>query len=328
MLLREQGDVDSSPLQEAEVADPTPGDGEVRVRVSVCAVCRTDLHVVEGDLPLRKRPIIPGHEVVGVVDQLGRGASRFAAGVRVGVAWLRHTDGSCRFCRQGRENLCEGAQYTGWTHDGGYAQYVVAPQDFVYALGDGEDALMAPLLCAGLIGYRSWQRSRTPEGGKLLLVGFGSSAHIVLQMARHRGQEVYVVSRDQKHRQLALELGAGWAGERCEDLPARMDGAILFAPAGQLVGPVMQSLEKGSRCAIAGIHLSDIPAMNYQRHLFYEKELVSVTANTRADGLALLKEAGAAHVRPHVRTYPLRQANQALQDLKHDRIEGTAVLVV
>ncbi len=328
MLLERQGDIDTAPLRAAEVADPTPGAGEIRVRVGVCAVCRTDLHVVEGDLSPQKLPIIPGHQVVGRVDQLGPGAGRFSPGQRVGIAWLRHTDGTCRFCRQGRENLCDHPGFTGWTADGGYAQYAVVPEDFAYELPEGEDVLLAPLLCAGLIGYRALERARTPAGGKLLLVGFGSSAHIVMQIARHRGHAVYVVTRDEGHRQLARDLGAAWAGGRCEELPEKMDGAILFAPAGGLVPPIMASLEKGAVCSVAGIHVSDIPPLNYERHLFWEKELVSVTANTRQDGRALLKEAAEAQVRPHVRTYPLADANRALQDLKHDRIDGTGVLVV
>jgi propanol-preferring alcohol dehydrogenase len=286
------------------------------------------LHVVEGDLPLRKMPIIPGHQIVGTVEQLGEGARRFAVGQRVGIAWLRHTDGTCRFCRRGKENLCDNASYTGWTDDGGYAELAVVPEDFAYALPEGDAALLSPLLCAGLIGYRALQRARTPPQGKLLLVGFGSSAHIVMQIARHRGHVVYVVTRDEGHRQLARELGAVWAGGHCEDLPEKMEGAILFAPAGALVPPIMAALDKGAACSMAGIHVSDIPPLNYDRHLFWEKELVSVTANTRDDGKALLKEAAEARVRPHITTYPLSEANRALRDMKHDRIDGTGVLVV
>jgi propanol-preferring alcohol dehydrogenase len=327
MLLERQADIGASPLREAEVPDPQPGAGEIRVRVQVCAICRTDLHIIEGDLPLLKTPIIPGHQVVGTVDQLGEGSTRFSPGQRVGIAWLHHTDGTCRFCLRGKENLCDHARYTGWTNDGGYAQYTVAPEDFVYELPEGDDVLLSPLLCAGLIGYRALQRARTPPEGKLLLVGFGSSAHIVLQIARHRGHPVYVVTRDEQHRQLARGLGAVWAGEHCEDLPEKMDGAILFAPAGGLVPPIMEALDKGAACSMAGIHVSDIPPLNYDRHLFWEKELVSVTANTRADGRALLKEAADAGVMPHVQTYTLNEANRALQDMKHDRIDGTGVLL-
>jgi propanol-preferring alcohol dehydrogenase len=301
----------------------------MRVRVRACAACRTDLHVIEGDLPPRRIPVVPGHQVVGTVDALGRGAGRFARGDRVGVAWLRSTCGACRYCAAGRENLCESSTYTGWTHDGGYAEYCCVPEAWAYAIPPRfDDAEATPLLCAGIIGYRALRRSQVPRGGRLALYGFGSSAHITLQVARHWGCRVYVATRDEAHRRLALDLGAEWAGGAGEALPVKCDSAIVFAPAGALVPVALRALDKGGTVALAGIHMSDVPAMAYEPHLFWEKTLQSVTANTREDGLALLREAAAIPIRPRVRRYALADANRALQDLAGDRVEGTAVLVV
>ncbi|HYB41771.1 MAG TPA: zinc-dependent alcohol dehydrogenase family protein [Candidatus Methylomirabilis sp.] len=328
MLLRAQSSIATSPLAPADLPLPEPGPGEVRVRVVACGACRTDLHVIEGDLPLRRSPIVPGHQAVGVVELAGPHAVRFRPGDRVGIAWLRSTCGRCRFCAAGRENLCEQSAYTGWTHDGGYAQYCCVPEAFAYAIPPAfDDAEAAPLLCAGIIGYRALRRSLVPRGGRLALYGFGSSAHITLQVARRWGCAVYVVTRDEAHRRLALELGAEWAGDAGADLPAKVDSAILFAPAGALVPVALRALEKGGTLALAGIYMSDVPAMAYEPHLFWEKTLQSVTANTRADGEALLREAAAIPIRPRVRRYGLADANRALQDLRADRVEGTAVLV-
>ena len=321
--------VDDSPLAMRDVEEPSPGPGEVKVRVIACGVCRTDLHIIEGDLPQQKLPVIPGHQVVGIVDELGEGCAQFLTGDRIGIAWLRSTDGTCKFCRSVRENLCPDSRYTGYHSDGGYAEYAVVPENFAYELPDGfDDITGAPLLCAGLIGYRALERAQVPPAGKVLLAGFGSSAHIVLQIALHRGLDVYVSSRSESHLEMAREMGAVWAGVDVTDLTEKMDGAILFAPVGTLVPPLMSVLDRGGTLAIAGIHLTDVPSLRYQEHLFYDKQIRSVAANTREDGRRLLAEAVQAGVKPHVTTYPLAEANRALQDMKHSRIGGTGVLVI
>lgn len=328
MVLREIAPIETSPLVYEEFPTPTPGPGEVRLKVGCCAVCRTDLHVIEGDLPKQNLPIIPGHQVVGFVDALGPGCRRLRVGDRVGIAWLRHTCGQCAFCTHGWENLCESSRFTGYHEHGGYAEYAVAPEDYTYLIPDSfEDVAAAPLLCAGIIGYRALKRSNLQPGEKLALYGFGSSAHVVLQIALHRGCEVYVVTRGEKHREFARQMGATWVGERAEEMPAFVNSAIIFAPVGELVPPALEKLEKGGTLALAGIHMSDVPSMDYEHHLFYEKNIHSVTANTREDGCELLAEAAAIPIRPHVTTYPLRDGNRALQDLKADRLSGTGVLV-
>jgi propanol-preferring alcohol dehydrogenase len=329
MLLERSADIHESPLVLRDLPVPEPRPGEVRLRVRCCALCRTDLHVIEEDLPPAKRPVIPGHQVVGIVDRLGAGCRRLSPGQRIGVAWLRHTCGACPFCRAGRENLCEQSRFTGYHEDGGFAEYAVVPEEFAYLIPDAfSDPEAAPLLCAGIIGYRALARSQLPAGGRLGIYGFGSSAHVVIQIALNRGCEVYVVTRGARHRDLAREMGATWVGERAEELPVRVDSAILFAPAGELVPAALAKLEKGGTLALAGIHLSDIPSLNYEQSLFYERSLCSVTANTRDDGRNLLDEAARIPIRPHATLYPLVDANRALQDLKDDRINGTGVLVV
>ncbi len=329
MILHEHASVDASPLRLEEVAEPTPGPGQVRMKVSACAVCRTDLHVIEGDLPPQRMPIIPGHQVVGVVDRVGEGVSTVRVGQRVGVGWLRHVDGDCRFCRRGLENLCPASRYTGYHEHGGYAPYAVAPADFAHVLpAHYDDPSVSPLLCAGLIGYRALQRAQTPDGGRLLLVGFGASAHLVMQIAVHRGYRVYVASQTAAHRELAESMGAHWTGADLADCPDKVDAAVLFAPAGRLVPGCLEALDRGGKLSIAGIHLTDVPTLNYEQHLFYEKEVRSVTANTRADARALLSEAVAANVQPRTTAYPLADANRALQDVKHSRIDGAAVLMI
>ena len=343
MLLREIAPIESSPLEWVDLPTPEPGPGEVRVRVHCCAVCRTDLHVIEGDLPRQKLPIIPGHQIVGTVEKLGpplagsRPETRISLGRRVGVAWLRHTCGRCVFCLRGRENLCESARFTGYHADGGYAEFAVAPEAFVYELPEADamaggdsssDIAAAPLLCSGIIGYRALRRCNLPSGGKLALYGFGSSAHVVMQIARHRGCEVYVVTRGESHRELARRMGAVWVGENAADMPVKADSAILFAPAGELVPQALEALNKGGTLSLAGIYMTPIPQMDYERCVFYERDLHSVTCNTRADGRELLAEAAAIPIRPHTTVYPLPDANRALQDLKADRINGSGVLVV
>ncbi len=352
MLLRQIAPIDSAPLEWVDLPIPEPGPGEVRIRVHCCAICRTDLHVIEGDLPQQKMPIIPGHQIVGAIDKLGppntrvaasqremvasrlaasgTGANRpFAVGQRVGVAWLRHTCGQCGFCVGGQENLCESARFTGYHADGGYTEYAVAPADFVYELPAAfADVEAAPLLCAGIIGYRALQRCQLRPGSRLAIYGFGSSAHVVIQIARHRGCEVYVVTRGQQHREFARQMGAVWAGQNAREMPVKVDSAIIFAPAGELVLPALESLNKGGTLSLAGIYMTPIPPMDYERHLFYERDIHSVACNTRDDGRELLAEAAAIPISPHTTVYPLANANRALQDLKHDRISGTGVLLM
>jgi alcohol dehydrogenase, propanol-preferring len=329
MVLREPAPIETTPLQLIEVPTPEPRQGEVRIRVSCCAICRTDLHVIEGELPRQRMPVIPGHQVVGEVDRAGPGCSRFSPGQRVGIAWLRHTCGVCSFCTGGRENLCESSRFTGYHADGGYAEFAVVPEAFAYEIPEVfTDVEATPLLCAGIIGYRALSRGQLPRGGTLALFGFGSSAHIVIQIALHRGCRVVVVTRGEKHRELALEMGAEWAGETIDGIPTLADSAIIFAPAGELVPAALTILKKGGTLALAGIHMSQIPALDYERHLFYEKNVRSVTANTRDDGRSLLVEAAEIPIRPHTAMYPLAEASRALQDLKADRISGTGVLVV
>jgi propanol-preferring alcohol dehydrogenase len=316
-------------LTEVEVPDPEPGAGEVRVRVSVCGVCRTDLHVRDGDLPPHRSPVVPGHEVVGRVDRVGPGVRRFATGDRVGIAWLRSTCGECRWCRRGEENLCPASTYTGWDADGGYAEHAVVPAAYAYALPEAlPDEQAAPLLCAGIIGYRALRRAELPPGGRLGIYGFGASAHITAQVAIAQGAEVHVLTRDPVARELALQLGAASAAGAYDAPPLALDAAILFAPVGDLVPVALAALDRGGTLAVAGIHLSDLPAMSYDRHLFRERTLTSVTANTRADGEELLRLAPRLGIRGTITSYPLDAADLALDDLAGDRVRGAAVLHV
>lgn len=329
MVLDAPAPIDSRPLRLADLPLPDPGTGEIRVRVLLCGVCRTDLHVVEGDLAPRRSPIVPGHQVVGVVDALGAGCRRFAAGQRVGIAWLRATCGTCAYCRAGAENLCPAARFTGWHEHGGYAEHALVREDFAYALPDAiGDAEATPLLCAGIIGYRALRRAEIRPGCRLGLYGFGASAHIAIQVARHLGCRVFVMTREARHRALAATLGAEWTGGATDPPPEPLDGAVLFAPAGELVPPALAALDRGGTLAVAGIHLSEIPPLDYQRHLFHERTLRSVTANTRQDGVDLLRIAAEIPIRPHTVPFPLAQANEALRQLKHDGFEGAAVLRV
>jgi len=320
---------EARPLRLVERARPEPGPGEILVAVEACGVCRTDLHVAEGDLAPRRPHAIPGHEVVGRVAGRGARAARFRDRDRVGVAWLHRACGECRFCRAGAENLCTKPLFTGFDVDGGYAEYVVAPEDFVYALPEHAAARrLAPLLCAGIIGWRAYARSGVQPGERLGLYGFGGSAHIVIQIARHFGNEVYVVSRGEKHQALAREMGAVWVGDAGASPPVPLDAAILFAPAGDIVPAALAALDRGGVLAIAGIHLSEIPPLDYATHLFQERELRSVTANTRADGRRLLELAQEIPLATHTVPYPLERAGDALVDLKQDRIRGAAVLEI
>jgi propanol-preferring alcohol dehydrogenase len=316
------------PLQLVEVDAPQPGPGEVVVDVVACGVCRTDLHVVEGDLPVHRSHVTPGHEVVGRVRSRGPGASRFEVGERVGVPWLARTCGVCRFCRRGDENLCLAPTFTGWDRDGGYAEQVVVDERFAYRLpATFTDVEAAPLLCAGIIGFRALRRTSLPPGGRLGIYGFGGSAHLAAQVAQHEGAVVHVLTRSADARALALELGAASVGDAHDAPPEPLDAAILFAPVGDLVPVALEALDRGGVLAIAGIHLSEIPALDYQRHLFQERGVRSVTANTRADGEEFLRIAAEIPLRPHTVTYPLGRAAEALIDLAGDRVNGAAVLV-
>ena len=327
-VLTHRAPIDTAPLQLAELPVPEPAANEIRVRVEACGICRTDLHVIEGELPPQVEPIVPGHQVVGVVDGRGAQARRFKEGDRIGIAWLRSTCGLCRYCRAGNENLCLQARFTGYHEHGGYAEYAVVREDFAYALPPELDAAATtPLLCAGIIGYRALRRAEMRPGCRLGLYGFGSSAHIAIQVACHLGCTVYVMTRDERHQQLARALGAAWAGGADARPPEPLDSAVLFAPVGHLVLPALEALDYGGTLALAGIYLSDIPTLSYERHLFHEKNLRSVTANTRADGEELLRIAADIPIRPQITSFPLADANRALQQLKRDGIQGSGVLL-
>lgn len=323
------GPIESGPLTFGERPIPDPGPGELLVRVRACGVCRTDLHVSEGDLPVRRPGVIPGHEVVGEVAALGPATTGFVPGDRVGVAWLHATDGDCGYCRRGAENLCPNSAYTGWTVDGGYAEFVTVPGDFAYRLPDGiDDVTVAPLLCAGIIGYRALKRTDLPPGGRLGIYGFGGSAHLCAQLAIAEGARVHVMTRGAAAQELARSLGAASVAGAYDPPPEPLDAAITFAPVGELVPVAMRALDRGGILSIAGIHLSDIPPLNYERELFYEKQIRSVTANTRADGTEFLALAARHGITATTHPYPLEQADRALSDLKAGRFDGAAVLVV
>jgi propanol-preferring alcohol dehydrogenase len=309
---------------------PRPGPGELLLKVIVCGVCRTDLHVTEGDLPPHRPGVTPGHEVVGEVAEVGAGAEAegFAVGDRAGAAWLRWTDGVCKFCLRGSENLCPHSLYTGWDADGGYAEYMTVPAAYAYRLPGGyDDAELAPLLCAGIIGYHALKRAELPPGGRLGLYGFGGSAHLAAQVALAQGATVHVLTRGEQAQRLALELGVASVGGAADSPPEPLDAAIMFAPVGELVLPALAALDRGGTLAIAGIYLSDIPPLNYETHLFQERQLRSVTSNTRADGREFLGLAGEHKLAVTVHPYPLDQADRALQDLKAGRFDGAAVLI-
>jgi alcohol dehydrogenase, propanol-preferring len=321
--------VAEGPLALVDRPLPEPGPGEVLVRVRVCGVCRTDLHLAEGDVPPRRPGVVPGHEVVGEVAAVGPSVARFAVGDRVGIAWLRHTCGECRWCRAGDENLCPRSLYTGWDADGGYAEYATVPAAYAYAIPESFDDLhAAPLLCAGIIGYRALRRARLPAGGRLGIYGFGGSAHITAQVAVAQGAEVHVLTRGAAAREHALSLGAASAGDAFDQPPVELDAAILFAPAGELVPVALAALARGGTLALAGIHLSEIPALDYQRHLFLERTLCSVTSNTRRDGEELLRLADRLGVRVRATPYAFEHADRALADLAAGRVRGAAVLEV
>ena len=321
------GPVDSGPLTFVDRPVPEPGPMEVRVRVSVCGVCRTDLHLAEGDLEPKRPQVVPGHEVVGVVDAVGEGSTRFATGDRVGIAWLRWTCGQCRFCVRGDENLCIAPRFTGWDDDGGYAECAVVDERYAYAIPPVfEDDVAAPLLCAGIIGYRALRRAQLPPNGRLGIYGFGASAHLAAQVAKDEGARVHVLTRSAEARRLALDLGMDSAGPADAAPPEPLDAAIMFAPVGSLVPVALSALDRGGTLSIAGIYLSDIPSLRYADHLFQERGVRSVTANTRADGNEFLEIAARIGIKVTTSPYPLEEADAALRDVAHDRVTGAAVL--
>lgn len=326
-IVRRPGPIGSKPLALVDRPEPVPGRGEIAVRVRSCGVCRTDLHIAEGDLAVHRRGVVPGHEIVGVVDERGPGAGRFELGERVGIAWLRRTCGSCRFCLTGRENLCLDPAFTGWDADGGYAERAVVDERYAYRLPDAfDDVSAAPLLCAGIIGYRALRRASLPPGGRLGVYGFGASAHLAVQIALHDGATVHVMTRSAEAQRLALALGCTSAGGTTDVPPEKLDSAIVFAPVGSIVPVALAALDRGGTVAVAGIHLSEIPAMRYAE-LFDERQLCSVTANTRLDGEAFLALAAGIPVRVETTTYSFAEADVAVADLAAGRVRGAAVLV-
>ena len=328
-IVEHPGPIDETPLARRDLPVPVPAAGEIRVKVAVCGVCRTDLHLAEGDLVPHRPETVPGHEIVGVVDAVGAGATRFALGDRVGIAWLRHTCGRCRFCRRGDENLCVEPAFTGWDADGGYAEHAVVGEEYAYRLPDSfDDEHAAPLLCAGIIGYRALRAAALPPGGRLGVYGFGASAHLAAQVALHEGATVHVLTRSVAAQGLALRLGAHSAAGAYDEPPEPLDAAVLFAPVGDLVPVALAALDRGGTLAVAGIHLSDVPPLDYHRHLFQERRLRSVTANTRRDGEELMALADRMRLEVATQPYPFERADEALADLEADRVEGAAVLLL
>lgn len=314
------------PLRAVDRPDPVPAAGQLMLKVEACAVCRTDLHVCDGDLANPKLPLIPGHEIVGIVEAMGEGIAPSRIGQRVGVPWLGHTCGCCSFCRSGEENLCDEPQFTGYTRDGGFATHVVADADYAFVLDSAADPVaLAPLLCAGLIGWRSLKKAG--DGKRMGLYGFGAAAHIIAQICRWQGREVYAFSRpgDEAAQRFALELGAVWAGGSDEPSPVALDAAIIFAPVGELVPAALKGVRKGGKVVCGGIHMSDLPAMPYAL-IWGERAVVSVANLTRRDAEEFFPVAYQAGVRTHTKTYPLADANAALDDLRAGRLSGAAVL--
>jgi propanol-preferring alcohol dehydrogenase len=329
LVLEKPKPAEENPLRAVDIPLPAPGVGEVRVRVRACGLCRTDLHIVEGELRQKKSPLVPGHQVVGVVEAVGGGVRELREGDRVGVAWLYSTCGECLYCRKGLENLCEQARFTGWDADGGYAEAMLVSESFAYVLPTGfSDLQAAPLLCAGIVGYRSFRLSNAQPGDRVGLYGFGASAHIILQVARYLGSEVFVFTRSGKHQQLARELGAAWVGRAEETPPAPVDSAIIFAPAGSLVLEALRVVRRGGTVALADITMSPIPQIDYDSLLYHEKTVRSVANSTRQDARDFLHLAAEIPIHTEIETFPLEQANQALQALKRSQIRGAGVVKI
>jgi len=328
MILKECGPIEQRPLEMVELPDPQPTEGQIRIAIEVCGVCHTDLHTVEGDLDLPKLPVIPGHQIVGRVDKVGAGVERFRPGDRVGVPWLYSTCGECKFCKAGLENLCDKARFTGFHADGGYAEYMVIGADFAYPISEGmSPEQAAPLLCGGIIGFRALRLCGAEKGGRLGLYGFGNSAHMAIQVARHWGCEVYVFTRSEDHRRLARELGAAWTGRAQDTPPEKLDSAIIFAPAGELVPEALRVMDKGATLALAGIYMTPTPQLEYP--LLYDERVVRSVANsTRRDAEDFLRIAGEINIRTEVETFPLEQANEALLKMKRSEITGGGVLMI
>jgi propanol-preferring alcohol dehydrogenase len=329
MILKKAGPIEERPLEPVEVPVPEPKTGEILVRISMCGLCHTDIHTVEGDFDLPVLPIIPGHQIVGTVEKTGPGVTSPAIGERVGAAWLYSTCGKCGFCQKGMENLCEDAKFTGLHANGGYSQYAILPADFVYSLPEGfSDRDAAPLLCAGIIGYRALRLSRVEPGETLGLYGFGASAHVAIQVAVHWGCRVLVFTRSKKHMEHAEMLGASWTGTSKDRPPLKPTSSIVFAPAGEVVLDALEALEKGGTVALAGITMTPIPSLDYETHLYYEKSLRSVTASTREDGKELIELAAGIPIRTDTTLFPLAEANEALRVIKESGISGAGVLEI
>lgn len=329
MVLKKPDLIENVPLRLQEIPEPGVGAKDILIRVQACGICHTDLHTVEGELPLPKLPLVPGHQIVGIVGKKGEEANRFKTGQRVGIAWLNSTCSKCEFCKSGKENLCENAKFTGYHTDGGYSQYTVISEDFAYPLSDKLSALeTAPLLCGGIIGYRALRLSEIRPGGRLGLYGFGSSAHIAIQIAIYWKCKVYVFTRSREHQRLALEMGAAWTGSAEQVPPEKPDSSIIFAPAGEIVPLALKALNKGGTLALAGIYMTPVPQLDYTEHLYYEKTLRSVANSTRNDGEELLKLAEEIPIRTRISVFPLKDANRALQSLKGGKINGAGVLEI
>ena len=328
MLLAHPDSIKNHPLSLRELPEPQPKFDQVLIQVSACGICRTDLHVVEGELAPKLPSVIPGHQVVGRVVRSGAEAKKYSPGARVGVPWLHRTCGVCEFCTRGRENLCPNALYTGWTANGGFAEFIVAPEKFIYPIPEQfSDLAAAPLLCAGIIGFRSLRLAELQAGDTLGIYGFGAAGHVCIQVARHLGHRVLVCTREEKHRKLAAELGAEWVGGSDDDPPMPLNAAIIFAPAGELVPAALKNLKRGGRLVLGGIHMSDIPSFSYDL-LYWERQIRSVANNIRQDGIDFLRIAAEIPIHTQVQTFPLEQANEALEALKNDGIRGAGVLTV
>jgi propanol-preferring alcohol dehydrogenase len=327
VILERPAPIEDKPLKVTDLPVPDPEPGRVLVKVHACGICHTDLHQVEGELPLHKSPVIPGHQIVGTVMETGKNVEKIKTGDRVGMAWLHDTCGKCSHCVNGQENLCSEARFTGYDVDGGYAEYTTVHENFAYPIPDGFPNLAAaPLLCAGIIGYRSLRLSNIKRGGTLGLYGFGASAHVAIQVAKYWNCRIFVFSRGEKHRDLGLKLGAEWAGTIDQDPPAKIQSSIIFAPAGSMVPKAMEHLDKGGTLATAGIYMTPIPKIEYDSQLYHEKVLRSVANSTRKDGIELLDLAARIPIKTEVTSYPLEEAQKALLDLKEGRINGAAVL--